>query len=87
MNVLGCLLIGVTMALVGDGRLIPPNARLLLLVGLLGSFTTFSSFGYETTELLAENQYVWASLNVGANLALGLAAVVMGRGAVRLLLA
>ncbi len=86
-NLLGCLLIGAAMALVGDGRLISPNMRLLLLVGLLGSFTTFSTFGYETTELLAENQYGWATLNVGASVVLGLAAVVMGRGAVRLLFA
>jgi len=85
-NVLGCLLIGAAMALVGDGRLISPNARLLLLVGLLGSFTTFATFGYETTELLAENQYGWATLNVGASVVLGLGSVVVGRGAVRLLL-
>ena len=45
-NVLGCFIIGVAMAIVENGSFLGPNGRLLLMIGLLGSFTTFSAFGY-----------------------------------------
>ena len=49
-----------------------------LLTGLLGGFTTFSAFGYETMFLAREHAWSWAVLNVGAQVILGLAAVWAG---------
>ena len=51
-NTIGCLIIGVLMSLVEDRQLLAPNTRVFLMIGVLGGFTTFSSFGYETVELL-----------------------------------
>lgn len=81
-NVLGCAAIG---ALSGPGFAIglSEEARLLLVVGLLGGFTTFSAFGYETMALVAAGRYGAAALYAGANVALSLAAVAAGHWAAR----
>jgi CrcB protein len=84
-NVLGCLVIGVLMALVEDRQLFSPNARLFLLIGLLGSLTTFSTLGHETFDLLRDSQFGLALWNVAGNMVLGLVAVGVGRIAARLL--
>ena len=84
-NVLGCLVIGVLMSLVEDQKLFGPDMRSFLMIGLLGSFTTFSTLGYETYKLWQDHEYQFAFLNVGANVVLGITAVVLGRIAVRLL--
>lgn len=77
-NVLGCLLIGVLMAIVVQRPEFSQNLRLFLITGILGSLTTFSTFGYETVELLREEEYRVTFWNVAANLALGLPAVWLG---------
>lgn len=81
-NTLGCLLIGVMMSLVDERQLFGPEARSFLMIGLLGSFTTFSTFGYETVSLLETNQYRFALLSIAANVVVGIAAVYLGRAAV-----
>ena len=77
-NVLGCFAIGVLAWFVDERQALPPTARLLLRVGFLGSFTTFSTFGWETFELLRDGRLGAALANAGANLALGLLAVAAG---------
>ncbi len=84
-NVLGCLAIGVLMSLVEDRQLFRPEMRSFLMIGLLGSFTTFSTLGYETFELLRASEFQFAFLNVAANVVLGITAVALGRMAVRIL--
>jgi CrcB protein len=77
-NVLGCLVLGFLAGL-GETRLaIGPQWRLLLFVGLLGGFTTFSTFGYETMLLVRHEELGRAALNVLAQVALGLVAVWTG---------
>lgn len=77
-NVIGCLAIGM-LGGIGDARQIAATEfRLLLFIGLLGGFTTFSAFGYETITLFRAGEPARALLNVGLHLALGLAAVGMG---------
>jgi len=77
-NVLGCLLIGVVAGMVEGRAAFSPELRLFLTVGLLGGFTTFSTFGYETVQLLRAEGAWLAILNVGVQLFLGLAAVAVG---------
>lgn len=84
-NGLGCLLIGFLMMVVIDQPTDPDKAwmshslRLFLITGILGSLTTFSTFGYETVELLREDRIRAAVLNVLANVSLGFPAVWLGR--------
>jgi len=77
-NAVGCLVIGVLMSLVEDRQLLSPDMRVLLMVGVLGGFTTFSAFGYETIQMLRHGDVRFAALNVAANLALSLGAVAAG---------
>ena len=78
-NVLGCLLVGMIGSLVE--RSVPYHRHILLMgsVGFLGAFTTFSAFGFETVNLLKNQQILLAFANVLANLCLGLVAVLLGR--------
>jgi CrcB protein len=77
-NVLGCLAIGVLGCLLADRGALRPEYRTAILVGVLGGFTTFSSFGYETLRMLNDRDLARAGLYVvGTNLAC-LAAVWIG---------
>lgn len=78
-NVVGCFFIGVLMVFVE--RAVPYHRHILLLgvTGILGSFTTFSAFGFETLHLLRSGDFYLASINVMANVLLGLVAVWIGR--------
>jgi fluoride exporter len=82
-NVLGSLLIGITIELAARLRLAEP-VRLLLITGLLGGFTTFSTFSYETYTLLVAGRPASAALYIAASVGLGLAATFVGVVTVRL---
>jgi CrcB protein len=77
-NVSGSLLIGVLAGLVELRQMLGPEARLFLMIGLLGGFTTFSSFAYETLALGQDGQYLLAALNALSSVALCLLAVWIG---------
>lgn len=77
-NTSGCFLIGVIATLADAHAWISPAARLLLVTGLLGSFTTFSTFGLETWELAQDGRGWLALANAGASVAAGVAAVIAG---------
>lgn len=77
-NLAGCLCIGLGMQLVEERQLFSPETRALLLTGVLGGLTTFSTFGYESFALLRNGEWRLAALNCGLNLALGLLAVFAG---------
>lgn len=77
-NLVGCLAIGIIMpALVGP-FLVREEYRLLLVVGILGGFTTFSAFGWETFSLLNNGQVLYALGNVVLSNLFGLLAVWIG---------
>lgn len=78
-NALGCLAIGVLMTLALEREALGERERLFLVTGLLGSFTTFSTFGFETLVLMREDQMRLALFSVVGNLVLGGIAVVLGR--------
>jgi CrcB protein len=77
-NVLGCLLMGIIAGVAERWHLFPLELRLFILTGVLGGFTTFSSFGYETIFLLRRGELLAAGLNVVLSLACGLGAVWLG---------
>ena len=77
-NVAGCLVIGVLGFLFAGPVIVREEYRFMILVGVLGGFTTFSSFGFETLTLVNDGQMGRAMLNVVLNNALGLAAVWIG---------
>ena len=73
-NVAGCLAIGLLAGLAESRQLLTPETRLLLLIGVLGSFTTFSTFGYETLALVRDGALIRAAANVTLHVGLGLGA-------------
>jgi CrcB protein len=77
-NVLGCLVIGLLAAVVEHHDLFSIQARLFLFTGLLGGFTTFSAFGYETLFLLRRGLFSTSILYVGLSVSCSLAAVLIG---------
>jgi len=77
-NVAGCFLIGYGNGLAVTRNMFTPQARVFLFIGLLGGFTTFSSFGYETMALARDSQEARALVNVALQVVLGLAAVWLG---------
>ena len=80
-NMLGCLIIGLLGGLSESRNLFGTETRGLILVGVLGGFTTFSAFGYETIQLLRDGESLAAFSNVGLHLFLGLTAVWIGYSA------
>jgi CrcB protein len=56
-NILGCFLIGILSGLTELRQLLNPELMVFLLIGLLGGFTTFSTFGYETIASLRSGQF------------------------------
>jgi CrcB protein len=81
-NIVGCFLIGVLSQLVELQFEITAELRLLLMVGVLGSFTTYSTFSNETITLLQDQRVTLALMNIGLHLILGLSAVLAGRFAI-----
>ncbi len=77
-NLLGCLLIGVLAGLMEARQVLSPELRVFTLIGVLGGFTTFSTFGYETFMLLRDAEYVRVTVNVGSHVIAGLALVWLG---------
>jgi len=77
-NMIGCFFIGLLMGMVETRQFLRPEMRLLLITGLLGSLTTFSTFAYESFSLLRDGQSLAALLNIGGQLLIGLFAVMIG---------
>lgn len=77
-NVLGCFVVGFVWSLVEYREWFSAEQRVFVTVGVLGGFTTFSAFGYETFVQLRDGEYVFAVTNILANVVLGLAAVMLG---------
>jgi CrcB protein len=77
-NLIGCLVIGCAAALLLGPRLMREEYRLAILIGLLGGFTTFSSYAWESFSLLNNGEWVLALSNIMVSNALGLVAVWLG---------
>ena len=82
-NIIGCFLIGVLTGLVELRNLLSPEMRMFLLIGLLGGFTTFSTFGHETVALMRDGEFLHAVGNVLIQVIIGLAGVWLGYNVAR----
>ena len=71
-NLIGCLAAGALFYATEERFLINPTLRTVILIGLLGGFTTFSSYGLQTFALLRDGEFLLASLNIVASNVLGL---------------
>lgn len=77
-NITGCFAIGLLMTLMEERFLSDPGIRIFLTIGILGGFTTFSSFSYETIALLRDAEVLRASVNILASIFGCLAATIFG---------
>ena len=77
-NLIGCALIGFLTATFTGPKLIREEYRIGIIVGILGGFTTFSTFGWETFSLTNDRQFAFAAINVVLSCGLGLLAVWAG---------
>ena len=78
-NLIGCFVIGFLSQLAETRGVFTSETRSLVFIGLLGGFTTFSSFGNDTINLLRDGETFNALANVGANVIVGLFLVWLGR--------
>jgi CrcB protein len=74
-NMVGCLLIGFLAGLADSRDLFTSTSRAFVFTGILGAFTTFSTFSYETMGLFQNGQTSPAMINLGLQILLGLIAV------------
>ena len=77
-NIVGSFIIGLFLTLSEDRFMWPSQLRLLVAVGFLGGFTTFSSLTWETLQMLELRDVAGASLNVGGSIVCGMFAVYLG---------
>jgi CrcB protein len=77
-NLTGCLLIGFGGGLIESRQFFSPEMRAFIFIGFLGSFTTFSTFGLESFNLVRDGQWLLATVNICLSVSVGLAAVLVG---------
>ncbi len=77
-NIVGCFFIGLFGGLIEIKSIADSHLKLLLITGLLGGFTTFSAFGFDTYSLFRNDQIFKAIINVCVQVIVGLFAVVAG---------
>ena len=77
-NILGCFTIGLIMSSMEERFMAAPSLRIFLTIGILGGFTTFSSFSYETMALLREGDLLYGGLNIVASVVICLVATWLG---------
>lgn len=77
-NIVGCFAIGLLAGLADSRQVLNPEARLVLMVGLLGGFTTYSTFAYDALALLRGVGILSAVAYVALHIVIGIAAVWLG---------
>lgn len=77
-NIIGCFLFGLVWALAEHRLLISGETRTIVLSGFMGAFTTFSTFIFESGNMLQTAQWALAALNLGGQIVTGTAALWLG---------
>jgi CrcB protein len=77
-NLLGCVFLGVIGQFGLNHISVTPDLRIGLTTGLMGGFTTFSTFGWDTVRTLEEGEWAKASIYIGVSVVGGLIAMMLG---------
>lgn len=77
-NIIGGFLIGIIMYFFDYNNLLSPEMRILLTIGFCGGLTTFSSFSFETINMILGSEYFYAILNIFMNVVFSLSATLAG---------
>ena len=77
-NASGCFLFGLVWSLAEERLLISGQTRLILLIGFMGAFTTFSTYMFETRQMLAGSEWMLASANFVMENVAGLVLLILG---------
>jgi CrcB protein len=77
-NIVGCLFFGLLWAALESRLSVSPQIRTVIFLGFFGAFTTFSSFVFETSELLDQSQWFFAFGNILLHNVTGLACIFAG---------
>jgi CrcB protein len=77
-NILGCFLIGLLYGLAESRNILGTDARIFLFIGVLGGFTTYSTFGFESLALLKDGEFFKTSANILLHVIVGFSAVWIG---------
>ncbi|NJB66604.1 CrcB protein [Desulfobaculum xiamenense] len=83
-NMIGSLLFGLIWGILDQRAILGPQARVIILTGFMGAFTTFSTFMFETATLLRDGQWLPAVLNIAGQNMVGLALLFTGLALARL---
>lgn len=75
-NFLGSLILGFVIFYFDEKELISNHIKILLTIGFCGSFTTFSTFSYETVVLIRDSEILFGLLNVLLNISFSVAAII-----------
>ncbi|HBG74076.1 MAG TPA: fluoride efflux transporter CrcB [Anaerolineae bacterium] len=78
-NLLGCFVFGFLIQLAESRGIFTSETRAFIFIGILGGFTTFSTFSNESVNLLRSGESIAALLSLGAHIAFGLGAIWLGR--------
>ncbi|SFJ45175.1 CrcB protein [Desulfomicrobium apsheronum] len=79
-NITGCFLFGLVWILSEERGLLSAQARILILTGFMGAFTTFSTFIFESGGILGDGQWLKLALNLAGQNVVGFAALYLGTG-------
>jgi fluoride exporter len=83
-NLLGCLLFGFVWALAEQRMIISDESRVIILTGFMGSFTTFSTFAFESNRLARDSAWLYLTGNVMLHVVVGILAIHWGMSLARL---
>ena len=84
-NSIGSFLLAFIMHVGGSTEMLSPDVRVMLTTGVMGGFTTYSTFNYETTEFLREGAWLLATANILGTVAICLAAGFAGAAVARMI--
>lgn len=84
-NISGCFLAGLLWALFENRVHLSGETRLIILIGFLGAFTTFSAYVLESSEMLRAGEWLYAAANIGMQNVLGFVAFFVGLTVIRIL--